>query len=293
MSAPGATSTALCKAACLEVAECDGILVSAPGSTAPGDTIRCYRKGVFDVSKCHQDGALDLFILIGASRPPPPSPPIPPPPTPPLSPRPPISSIVTAINTRWINGHPSNSLADVGVLLHQFDNLEDWAAGRGWAPCHHGWCANQVDHLSCSIVNANLRATFNRNSGVILAPSVARIKCAYSADGGTQGKPGGCSESRCSVTSTDPTCSWPPEQLAECLQIQTRDRPGAYNEIIMSADFWDAHLPEIIEAILLGDSDSEMAYGAHSAYNAEHPDAPIPLVRYNGNNYLQPFEQVA
>ena len=41
------------------------------------------------------------------------------------------------------------------VLVHQFDELEDFAAGRGWAPCHSGWCVC-VTHTNMHVAHARL-----------------------------------------------------------------------------------------------------------------------------------------
>lgn len=66
--------------------------------------------------------------------------------------------------------------------------------------------------------------------GIVLAPHATAILCAYSADGGTQGKVhGGCGQSLC----TDAVwwgCSWGPGQLRQMMESQLAHRTGEYNE---------------------------------------------------------------
>ena len=198
------------------------------------------------------------------------------------------------LNDRWQAGEPSNALLTAGVLFHQFDNLEDWESGRGWAPCRSGFCAGIVDHMSCSLVNARLPKTFTENSGVILNPYYTKIQCSYSRDGATQGTQGGCSKTQCSLAAGGMGsrwgCSWPPEQLSDMLLLQEQHGNWLSNEVIVKAIDWEALLPNIIEAFVVGNMDPTRAYEAQKAFVAAYPERNVPLVSYNWNYPTEPFK---
>ena len=60
-----------------------------------------------------------------------PLPPAPPPlsPPPPSPPPPPVGHVVDALNAAFLEGRPSNDLSEAGILIHQFDSLDDWNPG--------------------------------------------------------------------------------------------------------------------------------------------------------------------
>lgn len=156
------------------------------------------------------------------------------------------------------------------MLLHQFDNTEDWTAGRGWAPCHSGWCAGRIDHLSCSLVNKQHPTVFNGNGGIVLAP-FTKIACAFNADGGTQSR------------STKDACrlgtAYSPDQLKQALQSQGS---GRYNEIVVENKAIDLMLPNVVEAIFyMGNAGKARA--AHRAFLRAYgrTEAQTPLLRYS------------
>ena len=116
--------------------------------------------------------------------PPPPPPPSPPPPLSPPSPPPPspyppsdrkhLSGYsVDDLTELFKNGKPSNDLAEVGLLIHGFDETEDPVLP--WQPCsvaakgHKGWCSNKTEWWSASIVNAKQLHTFS-GSGLLFNP---------------------------------------------------------------------------------------------------------------------------
>lgn len=146
---------------------CDGfILGKADG--------KCYRRSGIHVAACRASSSYDLYMRVWPeplpplppAAPAPLQPPLPPviPPAPPLRPSPlspPTLPKLEAINLRFTSGRPSNSLAAAGVLLHQFDGLEDWGNGRGYRPCHSGWCNGRYDHVSTSLINKHLPRIFN------------------------------------------------------------------------------------------------------------------------------------
>lgn len=134
------------------------------------------------------------------------------------------------------------------MLVHMFDNLED--AEEPWAPCAHGWCAGVADHMSCSLVNARIPVLFNYGLGVVLASDTEWV-CAYTADGGTQGKSmGGCYEKPWCYEGHWWNCKW--DEMRD-LVANAIDHGGGYNEVIVSADYWRAHLPHIVQAVVCRD----------------------------------------
>ena len=134
------------------------------------------------------------------SPPPPPSPlgppypPSPPPPFPrlpplPLRPPSPLApppyrspmSVLDRLNARAARGRPSNDLEEAGVLVRQFDELND--PDREWLPCSVGWCDRFEDRWPASIINSDARLLYyDVRSGIVLAPAV-QLFCAYPKDG--------------------------------------------------------------------------------------------------------------
>ena len=64
-------------------------------------------------------------------------------------------SAVDRINARFRLGQPSDNVEAAGVLLHQFDDMEDTNAP--WMPCpQFKWCGEFGDRFSASMINARL-----------------------------------------------------------------------------------------------------------------------------------------
>ena len=169
-----------------------------------------------------------------------------------------------------------------GVLVHVFDQLEDWGHSRGFAPCHSGWCADSFQFESCTIVNSLLPHLFGRGAGVVLSPAT-RVSCAFPADGGTQGKSLSqvCGRPACSRKRWW-GCAFPAHQLADMMRAQLAHNPAGYNEVVVSVIEWDEHLPDVIEAIVsLGDL--KKARAVHRAFLSEYPamNGFTPLVQYS------------
>ena len=258
-AAPGMDSIEKCERGCLQIGDrCEGFVWH-------GARRECWRKGGLHLPDCTADMEWDLFRLETPGPPAPPSPP-PPPPHPP-------GSTAAIIDARFRNGRPSNDLREAGILIHQFDNLEDWAAGRGFAPCHSGWCDGQYDHASFSIINPGSPQTFNGNGGVILSPHT-QIECSYAADGGTQSQSIG---SACSLDR-----AFPPDRLADMLRYHAGN--GGYNEVVVANSEWDK-LPYSVEAIFYVNDDTQ-ARDAHSAFVREYNTPNLPFLRYTGSGFV-------
>jgi len=166
-----------CKELCLTTRGCEGVVFAA-------DMIHgCYRRAGISADLCQPSAIYDLHILLPPSPPPATPPPPAPEPTPPQrpvprpTPPPPMAVAIDQINERFQSGHPSNTLAEAGVLVHQFDGLEDWDNGRGYRPCHSGWCNGRYDHVSVSLINRQLPLVFNDNGGIVLS-TATRFNCA-------------------------------------------------------------------------------------------------------------------
>lgn len=253
---------------------CRGIYPQCEGIVYHRTKNRCYRRGGISIDQCHHSESFDLFV-IGPTEPP--SPPTWPPP--PMSPPAPPASTVASIDARYQHGKPSNYLYEAGVLVHQFDGLEDWAAGRGFGPCHSGWCDGRYDHTSFSIISKRYPGVFNDAGGVILA-SYTPIACAYAADGGTQSTD---IESACSL----PT-AFGPNHLEQMLKVQERCCRSHYNEAVVSSRFWASHLPFVVEAIFYI-SDDRQARLAHRQFLSEYDLEPqqCPLLKYvHGSGFV-------
>ena len=130
--------------------------------------------------------------------PPPPPPPCGPPPSPPPSPPPPspyppsdkvhLSGYsIDDLTDLYLNGIPSNSLREAGLLIHGFDETEDYVLP--WQPCSvaakgsKGWCSNKTTWWSASIVNAKQLHTFS-GSGLLFNPhrSFTQVLCSWPDD---------------------------------------------------------------------------------------------------------------
>jgi hypothetical protein len=82
------------------------------------------------------------------------------------------------------------TLADAGVLIHNFDAMESGGGHPDWLPCSiHEWCARFRDRVSVSVVNSELPYVFDSNAGgFVVSPTVAVVLCAFAGDGGTMQK---------------------------------------------------------------------------------------------------------
>jgi hypothetical protein len=161
------------------------------------------------------------------------------------------------------------------VLIHSFDNLEDWSAGRGFAPCNSGWCAGRYDHVSSTLVNAAHPKLFNSRAGVVLSP-ITPIECAFKNDGGTQSQSleGACGSG----------IAFAPDQLKQMIAAQDS---FSYNEVLVSIAKWQALMPDIVEAIVFSAGSEQEAREVHEAFVREYASSGrtaenTPLLQYLG-----------
>ena len=165
-------------------------------------------------------------------------------------------------------------------------NLEE--SGAAWHVCRSGWCAG-TDHMSCSLINAQIPALFTDGVGLVLSSST-HFECAYNADGGTQSKAlGGCYD----VGECRPdmwwNCAWPQTRLYDAVATQIRTNSRGYNEYIVSAQYWEGHMPGIIEAIMCVKRDCGQAREVHEGYLAEYgrTSSQTPLVYFDGDTFVR------
>lgn len=126
--------------------------------------------------------------------------------------------IIQGINARYSRGKPSRTIENAGVLVHIFDDTEDWRNGRPWDLCVRG-CDPVIDHFSASVINAKRPAVYAgpRGGGLVLSAD-ADFLCIYDHDYGTGSRAnGGCA---------DTPGARPQSQLLEALRDW--DAPGAY-----------------------------------------------------------------
>ena len=164
------------------------------------------------------------------------------------------SNVVDEINRRFREGIPSNSLATAGVLVHEFDKLEDWEHDQPWKTCskssENSWCTDQAKHESCTLINKDLPHLFveapntaaddpsDGSMGFILSPRVTEILCSFYADGGTQGQPdGGCFHTlHDGIKKPVPKCN---PQPAGCDQAQFNAKAGVILPAVGCGRYWN------------------------------------------------------
>lgn len=177
--------------------------------------------------------------------PPPPSPrpppllPSAPPPLPPRSP--PRVPVIDRLNAQFRRGrNDGGSLEEFGVLVHQFDFMDDddpngrpWFPGAGtWVPRPGGPRVSTADHgdrISATVINQQMTAEIFGSapvyslslSGLILSSKHNTLMCSYSYD----------------VESLERTCS-PPGRTATCIPGCTHpfDRQSPPNVWCSSTD---------------------------------------------------------
>ena len=195
--------------------------------------------------------------------------------------------VAREVAARYERGRPSDKVAEAGVLVHVFDEYEDWKDGRPWQLCYHNCYHNQApDHFSASFTWA---APGNNHPwgwdkmrgrgrlGFILSPQT-EILCAYEGDGATglqtNGGCGACSADGCE----SPHPGRAHYRLSEALR-------GHGNEIVIGELYWRTHLPAAIEAfVAFDDADLELGRTIHRSFLATYglSAAQVPLLRFTG-----------
>jgi len=206
----------------------------------------------------------------------PPPPPVISPPPPPR--RVPAAELVERLNGRFKNGRPTSALVTAGVLVRQFDKLDD--KDRPWRPCPQtgpdNWCKGLADRWASSVVNRNARHLYMVDrGGLVVSPSV-ELFCACPEDCNSQAKlcdPLGGDGSSCipgcypmgqQCPDLDRTyeCSFPPTHLRDALMAQQarHDYRDRNNEMVVDLRSMSSNLPNSIQAFFLLSTSTDEGY---------------------------------
>lgn len=168
------------------------------------------------------------------------------------------------MNRRFKAGQPSGTIAASGVLLRQFDRLDD--KNRPWLPCPlkgpDNWCASLSDRWASSIVNTQARHLYlSDKGGVVVDAESVRMLCACAEDCNSQSKvcdtlygdesciPGCSPPDKQCFAGRAYDCSFPPTQLKEALLAQqSRDSyKNRNNEMVLDTRSVVAGMPNSID----------------------------------------------
>jgi hypothetical protein len=196
--------------------------------------------------------------------------------------------VVSKLNVRYSNGSATDELRYSGVLIHQWDDLEDINAR--WQPCSipENTCQFKDpydDRVSCSVINAKLprRAdgsiplfSYSRG-GVLINPeeALSNMTCSWPGDGGSMTRTNhgcGCQNDSSLIPNTthtkcveaQPCDNWcdpvGPGPFIKCHQCAWKESQlgqmltlqsqasSQYNEVLVTASNWRAGLPHTIDA---------------------------------------------
>ena len=143
------------------------------------------------------------------------------------------------LNHLFKQGKPSNDLESAGLMVHCFDDTEDFA--EPWTPCKSGFCTKSSRWWSGSIINQHLRTVFG-DSGLIMSPSKVELLCSYDQDAGTLY--GGCAGKGKEYFGPADT---------EGMMAQHMGRGGSgYNEVVIDSAKFLADLPMSVAGVVFG-----------------------------------------
>ena len=242
------------------------------------------------------------------------------------------------INARFRDAKPSRDLAQAGVLLHQFDEIE--VGGKPWEFCE-GTCYTQgatiPGRVSGMLIYHGLKdrpdrkaipLPFGNRAGLIFRSSEVELKCLYGVDGSTAFQRNdaahpGCPapDEFCDAAHPDfqyggtcgfdgwPIAAWRPADLEPFMRVHAEKGsqykpPGfhsGYNEVIISSENINQHLPWSIEAFFVLDRTSLDRDGVGINVAQAHKDflkafdltaADVPLLLMRPANWEEPFVEL-
>lgn len=195
--------------------------------------------------------------------------------------------------------------------------FDDTEAAEPWLPCRAPrWCADIGDRISASIISRRLPYLFKEgHTGMVLTPSLARVRCSYFTDGGTMAK-------KCGGKGASPDCvpgcfdvqghaNWCKDVRLESQDVyqcafRTHDldamlrhhelRVGivTYNEVVIDPSDWSSESVEAFFFVKSATGDGEHdARRIHGQFHARYPGAAVPLIRIELRNLDRPFVRVA
>ena len=208
--------------------------------------------------------------------------------------------MATKLNSRFRVTTPGDTLASSGVLIHQFDGMEEPA--EPWHPCESCTDARTRERsarVSTSMLFSGLQKRyhvlpiFSYDGGVVLSPAHTRLLCAYGVDGhiddGDKVRDG-CGASRCDphnphIQPNNCLCGfgncnggvtpWRPEHLGAMLRLQVENGQSysfgsytGYNELVVESATWLRNLPHSVEAMFHVDCTGSLEGKRNTAYSA-------------------------
>ena len=181
-----------------------------------------------------------------------------------------VESVIGQLNARFRAGVASSDLAAAGLLLHQFDKMDDPdPQGKPWVPgaatdIYQGYPSG--DRISATLVNAQMTPEpapyahriplYSANfAGIILSPKRNTLQCSFAFDAGTLER--GCMtpSETCTPGCTHPSqrghtplwcershhpwpCAWRPRDLDKMLAVREELRKVGRKPV---GKFWDDH----------------------------------------------------
>ena len=227
---------------------------------------------------------------------------------------------VHRLNELFEAGHPSNSVARAGLVVHQHDNTEGWDAAIYRPQTDSGF----AERWSTSLVSRLFPGTYNEECGIIIDPSSVRVLCSYYHDMVSWSS--GCASvnTRMDQPPSKPSeVPYSPDKLKDMLEmsseIQLRNHSaatkelwrrgngepntgeasfwqGKYNEVVIDGKYYTASLPRAVAAVFYvegGDSDGPAcAERTRSAIMEKYgvDERQLPIVIYSrGANSTHAF----
>ena len=233
------------------------------------------------------------------------------------------------IGCRYERGQPSSDLGKAGVLVHVFDQFENWRDDRPWE-MH---ADQSYDHWPCSVINrgqcagAKKPRPISRDLLAILSdlrlqprpaphrPNVyphgnpfdagllfgtsARVLCGYSGDAGSGLRTrGGCPQSWAALEQHTGGGRTTPLTLERAMRAvpQKNGYYVGFNEVIVGDREWyERALPGVVDAVLVFSWSSGAAIARAKKVHASFlqafglTSAQVPLVQYRFDAYQRPM----
>jgi len=169
------------------------------------------------------------------------------------------------------HGYPSLHVAQAGVVVHCFDDTENF--WDPWKPCENDHCPQRGPWWSTSVINKKQRNTFG-NSGLILSPSYTKVLCAATSDVGTE-------SAGCKMGSVINGA----HALRKMLETSMRG-VQPYNELIVDSDHYLNNLPDSVAAVVYnlrgaGDQSKAVRTYVRMLDNYKLTESQVPLLRAN------------
>jgi hypothetical protein len=164
-------------------------------------------------------------------------------------------------------GSPSREIDDCGILVRQFDALDNQDEGKPWESCPSSgrWCSGYADRWATSIINRDADKLYNTQLGGLVLSSDVSMFCVHQGDGNSMDPQHTCpqlfGDQHCIPGCYPPgeqcqdyhdydrdwLCSYPPHLLKSALEHQLRRGVPMHNEVVV--DVRSIKLPEAVVAV--------------------------------------------